>query len=185
MQISGSDAHTLFLQWCHTGNLPARRTTCTFSLCRGATTQVVGLQCVRVRVCWSHDSCSVLCAVALPPSFPSSLSLPSFFSFPLPPMPPPSPKHTEKHTGQEKIRLYGIDAPEKTQTCHNGRGQPYACGVVSLEALKERVGSKPVRCEVRRGVETHPARLSHCSAAIAGFGVGAGRTQDVCWFQRQ
>lgn len=57
--------------------------------------------------------------------------------------------------GRDKIRLYGIDAPEKAQTCNNDKGQPYACGIVSLEALKERVGNRPVRCEVSLGLSSH------------------------------
>lgn len=65
--------------------------------------------------------------------------------------------------GKDKIRLYGVDAPEKTQSCNDGSGRPYACGVVSLEALKERVGSRPVRCEVMRNGNSSSS--SCCRAA--------------------
>jgi hypothetical protein len=112
-----------------------------------------------VHVCWSHHNCSVcrvLCSAPLL-TFPYSLAF-----LPFPSLPPINTKNT--NTGQEKIRLYGIDAPETRQSCSNERGQPYACGVVSLEALKGRVGSRPVRCEVRRRVETRPVRA--CPTAM-------------------
>jgi hypothetical protein len=52
-------------------------------------------------------------------------------------------------TGKDKIRLYGIDAPEKTQECKDAKGQTYACGKASTDFLKQKVGSKALRCEVR------------------------------------
>lgn len=56
---------------------------------------------------------------------------------------------THLSAGKDKIRLYGIDAPEKTQECKDAKGQTYACGKASTEFLKQKVGSKPLRCEVR------------------------------------
>lgn len=50
--------------------------------------------------------------------------------------------------GKDKIRLYGIDAPEKTQSCTDAKGQTYSCGQASTQALQQKVGSKPLRCEV-------------------------------------
>lgn len=50
--------------------------------------------------------------------------------------------------GKDKIRLYGIDAPEKTQECKDAKGQTYACGKASTDFLKQKVGSKALRCEV-------------------------------------
>jgi endonuclease YncB( thermonuclease family) len=29
------------------------------------------------------------------------------------------------YIGKDKVRLYGVDAPEKAQTCRNSKGQPY------------------------------------------------------------
>jgi hypothetical protein len=34
--------------------------------------------------------------------------------------------------GKERIRLYGIDAPETKQLCKNSKGQDYACGMMQL-----------------------------------------------------
>lgn len=59
--------------------------------------------------------------------------------------------------GKDKIRLYGVDAPEKGQMCNNSNGNPYACGLASLEALKQRVGTRSVHCEVRLAAHPEPS----------------------------
>ena len=38
--------------------------------------------------------------------------------------------------GKEKIRLYGIDAPEMKQICYGKNDSPYACGEASKSNLK-------------------------------------------------
>lgn len=48
----------------------------------------------------------------------------------------------------EQVRLYGIDAPESDQVCEKDR-EVYPCGQVASNALAEKVGRRPVRCEVR------------------------------------
>eukprot|EP00882_Tetradesmus_deserticola_P002244 GHRQ01002396.1.p1 GENE.GHRQ01002396.1~~GHRQ01002396.1.p1 ORF type:complete len:345 (+),score=130.59 GHRQ01002396.1:162-1196(+) len=66
------------------------------------------------------------------------------------------------YVGAEKVRLYAVDAPEKSQACYNSRGEPYMCGQVALQALKERVGSKPVRCEVKTK-DQYSRNVASCS----------------------
>ena len=39
--------------------------------------------------------------------------------------------------GREKIRLFGIDAPEMNQICNDGNNNPYACGHVSKKFLSD------------------------------------------------
>jgi len=46
------------------------------------------------------------------------------------------------------IRLIGVDAPEKNQTCI-ANGEEYKCGETSLKALKLLIGDKKVTCEDR------------------------------------
>lgn len=50
--------------------------------------------------------------------------------------------------GREKVRLYGIDAPEKAQSCTDAKGAQYQCGAASTQALKDKIGNKPVSCTV-------------------------------------
>ena len=50
---------------------------------------------------------------------------------------------------KEKIRLFGIDAPEMKQTCHDKNNKLYACGHVSKAVLKgyiEKFSSFKIYC---------------------------------------
>jgi endonuclease YncB( thermonuclease family) len=47
------------------------------------------------------------------------------------------------------VRLFGIDAPERNQTCRDSRGADYRCGVRATDALASRLGDRIVRCEPR------------------------------------
>ena len=48
----------------------------------------------------------------------------------------------------QRIRLFGIDAPESGQTCLRD-GQPWRCGQQAGLALAEKIGRASVRCEER------------------------------------
>ena len=48
----------------------------------------------------------------------------------------------------QKIRLFGIDAPESKQTCDK-HGQSWQCGVDATARLKALIQRNPVRCEIR------------------------------------
>lgn len=47
----------------------------------------------------------------------------------------------------ERIRLYGIDAPESAQTCEDAERRTWPCGRRAALALADRVRERPVRCE--------------------------------------
>ena len=46
----------------------------------------------------------------------------------------------------QHIRLLGIDAPEKAQSCYRKSGEPWHCGPAAAIALSELIGSQPVNC---------------------------------------
>jgi len=48
----------------------------------------------------------------------------------------------------QRIRLYGIDAPESRQLCEKDR-QKYRCGQQASLALADKIGTRPVTCEQR------------------------------------
>lgn len=50
--------------------------------------------------------------------------------------------------GSEHVRLFGIDAPERDQTCDRG-GQPWDCGRDATRALTALVGKARLVCEVQ------------------------------------
>jgi endonuclease YncB( thermonuclease family) len=46
----------------------------------------------------------------------------------------------------ERIRLFGIDAPESRQQCQSVAGRPYACGRAATRALDAAIGGRAVSC---------------------------------------
>lgn len=48
----------------------------------------------------------------------------------------------------QRIRLFGIDAPESGQLCQLG-GQAYRCGQQAALALADRIGQRTVRCTAK------------------------------------
>ncbi|EFJ41433.1 hypothetical protein VOLCADRAFT_107713 [Volvox carteri f. nagariensis] len=62
----------------------------------------------------------------------------------------------------ERIRLYGVDAPESAQQCSDARGASYPCGLVSKDALAKKVGSSPVACDVKN-TDMYGRNVSVCN----------------------
>ncbi len=47
----------------------------------------------------------------------------------------------------ERIRLEGIDAPERNQRCRDASRKGYDCGLVSTAALRNRIERSSIKCE--------------------------------------
>jgi endonuclease YncB( thermonuclease family) len=62
----------------------------------------------------------------------------------------------------QRIRLFGIDAPEHDQLCGAG-GNQYRCGQQAALALSDQIGSKSVDC-VPRDVDQYGRVVAVCSA---------------------
>jgi hypothetical protein len=60
--------------------------------------------------------------------------------------------------------LMQVDAPESKQTCVNNKGQSYACGLVSKDALAQKVGNQ-VRADGMAFMCSHRVPISLFSAA--------------------
>lgn len=60
-----------------------------------------------------------------------------------------------------RVRLHGVDAPEKEQSCIDANGTQYRCGGVATEALRAKIGTAPVRCIVT-GPEKYRRLVGHC-----------------------
>lgn len=62
----------------------------------------------------------------------------------------------------ERVRLFGIDAPEFDQQCRDAAGRTYACGRAVTEALRERIGNRRVRCELRPERDRYGRAIGVC-----------------------
>ncbi|MEM6743127.1 MAG: thermonuclease family protein [Pseudomonadota bacterium] len=66
--------------------------------------------------------------------------------------------------GAAPVRLEGLDAPERDQTCQDARGHAYPCGEAAAEALRRLIRGRDVRCEIR-GADVYGRSLAVCTAA--------------------
>ena len=62
-----------------------------------------------------------------------------------------------------RVRLDGIDAPEKRQACRRN-GRRYQCGVAATQALRRRIGGQAVNCAVS-GQDRYGRLLAVCQMA--------------------
>lgn len=63
--------------------------------------------------------------------------------------------------GGERVRLFGIDAPEIDQTCREPQGQSWACGVWASDQVRQRYGGRMVTCE-RLGRDRFGRTVARC-----------------------
>ena len=70
----------------------------------------------------------------------------------------------------QRIRLHGIDAPEKGQPCFDASGKPYRCGQIAAMALDEFIGSSPVTC-AERDTDRYGRTVATC--AVRGVDIEA------------
>ena len=49
----------------------------------------------------------------------------------------------------QRIRLFGIDAPESKQSCEDADGHNYRCGQQAALALSDYIGQRTVACKPR------------------------------------
>ena len=68
------------------------------------------------------------------------------------------------HAGAERIRLIGIDAPEKAQVCRDAHGQGYACGAAATARLAALVAIGKVSC-APQGHDRYGRTLAICATA--------------------
>lgn len=62
----------------------------------------------------------------------------------------------------QRIRLHGVDAPEKGQPCFGADERPYRCGPIAANALDEFIGQSPVSCH-ERATDRYGRLVADCS----------------------
>lgn len=80
----------------------------------------------------------------------------------------------------ERVRLWGVDAPEGSQNCRSRNGAAYGCGRAAANALSTWIGRRNVACvEVER--DRYGRAVSRCSVAgtdVAGWLAREGHALD-------
>ncbi|MBX6375267.1 MAG: thermonuclease family protein [Acetobacteraceae bacterium] len=81
-----------------------------------------------------------------------------------------------------RVRLHGIDAPERDQACERG-GRSYACGEEATRALAQLLAGREVRC-AGRGQDRYGRVLAVCRAGGADIGEAMVRAGWAVAFRR-
>lgn len=69
----------------------------------------------------------------------------------------------------ERVRLFGIDAPESRQECRRGDGVRWRCGQRAALALQDHIGRRTVTC-VQDDIDRYGRSVSHCE--VSGEDIG-------------
>jgi endonuclease YncB( thermonuclease family) len=72
--------------------------------------------------------------------------------------------------GSQRVRLYGIDAPEMGQSCTTATGQAWACGHEAKTYLEKLVKDQWVTCK-RRDTDVYGRMIATCKAAGVELGL--------------
>lgn len=75
----------------------------------------------------------------------------------------------------ERVRLFGIDAPEHDQRCTDAAGRPWACGTRATEALRDLTRGRAVRCSGEEQ-DRYGRLVARCT--VAGRDLGAAMVHD-------
>jgi endonuclease YncB( thermonuclease family) len=82
-----------------------------------------------------------------------------------------------------RIRLHGVDAPEKGQPCFDAANQPYRCGQKAALALDEFVGQSPVSCR-EKDVDRYGRIVAACLVRGEDIGLWLARSGHAFAYRR-
>lgn len=87
------------------------------------------------------------------------------------------------HIGENKIRLLGIDAPERRQTCAGRDGAPWACGQMATAALTGLLEASEtgIACAIS-GKDRYQRLLGRCYAGQVEGGIDVQRALVLSGF---
>ncbi len=88
--------------------------------------------------------------------------------------------------GTERVRLWGVDAPEGRQVCQDDAGQSFRCGDVARDQLVSLIAGRPVDCRLMDR-DTYGRMVAQCSVDGRDLGeamVRAGWAVEYRQFSR-
>ena len=62
----------------------------------------------------------------------------------------------------ERVRLQGVDTPERDQWCRDSANVEYRCGQAATDALISLIGGRPIRCELEPERDRYGRALGVC-----------------------
>lgn len=68
-----------------------------------------------------------------------------------------------------RVRIFGIDAPERDQLCEHADGSRYGCGQFARETMVQLIAGEPVSC-TRRDIDPYGRMVAVCKGARADLG---------------
>jgi endonuclease YncB( thermonuclease family) len=68
-----------------------------------------------------------------------------------------------------RVRLHGIDAPERDQDCRDANGRTYSCGRAAMRALTDAIGGHSVTC-TPVDVDQYDRDVARCTVDDADLG---------------
>ncbi len=63
----------------------------------------------------------------------------------------------------QRVRLHGVDAPERAQTCRDAGGRAYGCGQRAAAALADKIGGRKVSCKTM-DIDRYSRAVAICRA---------------------
>lgn len=85
--------------------------------------------------------------------------------------------------GDVRVRLWGIDAPERHQVCTTAAGKPWRCGEAPTAALRGLVGNRTVSC-TQRTTDRYQRPVAVCTVNGADVGAAMVRQGMALAFRR-
>lgn len=73
---------------------------------------------------------------------------------------------------QQRLRLWGIDAPELAQSCQDRSGRTFACGTQAQSYLAQLIDGHPLTCLVA-AIDRHKRPIVHCRTSDTKLDVNA------------
>lgn len=98
----------------------------------------------------------------------------------------PSPHIIDGDTftlGTERVRLWGIDAPEGRQLCQDAAGHSFRCGDVARERLTALIGGRSVDCR-QKDRDSYGRMVAQCTVAGRDLGEAMVRTGWAVEYRR-
>jgi len=83
----------------------------------------------------------------------------------------------------QRVRLWGIDAPEARQSCTDPAGRPWLCGRRATAALRTLIGGRAVAC-TKRTRDRHRRPVAVCRVGPLDMGAEMVRSGWVLAFRR-